>query len=66
MVDWVRQQRDYESAPVFLLTGNLDIPAEEERRIHQHAAQLFYKGQSLEFLIDCLRRVLTDANHARA
>jgi DNA-binding NtrC family response regulator len=66
MVDWVRRQRDYESAPVFLLTGNLDIPVEEERRIHQQAAQVFYKGQSLEFLIDCLRRVLTDAKRAPA
>src|SRR5688572_24921512 len=54
MVGWVREQQGYATAPVFVLTGNLDIPDEEQTLIRQHQAHVFYKGQSLELLIDCL------------
>ena len=60
MVGWVRQQQAYATAPVFVLTSTLDIPDDERTLIRQHRAHVFYKGQSFELLIDCLRRVLVD------
>ena len=62
MVGWVRRQQGYAMAPVFLLTANLDIPDDEQTVIREHRAQVFYKGQSLEVLIDCLRRVLVEGS----
>lgn len=60
MVEWVRQQRGYTSAPVFVLTTDPAISDDDATVIQQHQAHVFYKGQSLEFLIDCLQRVLIE------
>ena len=60
MVRWVRQQQGYATAPVFVLTANPAIADDDRMLIQQHRAHLFYKGQSLEFLIDCLQRLLIE------
>lgn len=60
MVGWVRQQQGYALAPVFVLTGTLAISDDDQTLIREHRAQVFYKGQSLEFLIDCLQRTLLE------
>ena len=61
MVEWVRQQRGYAAAPVFVLTSHRDIPDDVQTLIHQHQAHVFYKGHSLELLIDRLWQVLVDS-----
>lgn len=60
MLGWLRQQPEYIATPVFVVTGNLDIPEEEQTLIRHYRAHVFYKGQSLELLIDDLRRVLVE------
>jgi DNA-binding response OmpR family regulator len=65
MVAWLRQHRGYAMAPVFVLTSHLDIPDSDQTLISQHGAHLFYKGQSLELLIDRLQQILTDSAHLR-
>jgi CheY-like chemotaxis protein len=62
MVGWLRQQQDYARAPVFVLISDLNIPDEQQTLIRQHQAHVFYKGQSLELLIDRLQRVLIEAS----
>ena len=61
MVAWLRRQRGYAMAPVFVLTSDLDIPDRDRTLIRQHGAHLFYKGQSLELLIDRLQQILADS-----
>ena len=58
MVGWVRRQQGYATAPVFVLTANLAISDDDRCLLQQHRAHVFYKGQSLELLIDCLQRIL--------
>jgi DNA-binding response OmpR family regulator len=62
LVDWLRVQRKYSMTPVFILTGNLDLAEAEQARIRRHRAYVFYKGQSLQLLMDYLKRLLIDAN----
>jgi ActR/RegA family two-component response regulator len=62
LVDWLRVQRKYSMTPVFILTGNLDLAEAEQTRIRRHRAYVFYKGQSLQLLMDYLKRLLIDAN----
>lgn len=58
MLEWLRRQQAYMITPVFVVTGNFDIPEEQQTLIQQHRAHIFYKGQSLELLIHDLTRVL--------
>jgi CheY-like chemotaxis protein len=60
MVGWLRRQQGYAQSPVFVLTSDLEIPDDQRSLIEQHRAHLFYKGQSLELLIDRLQRVLVE------
>jgi DNA-binding response OmpR family regulator len=62
MVGWLRRQQEYAQSPVFVLTSDLEIPDDQRMLIQQHQAHLFYKGQSLELLIDRLQRVLVEAS----
>jgi CheY-like chemotaxis protein len=62
MVEWLRRQQGYARAPVFVLTSDLNITDEQQTLIRQHQAHVFYKGQSLELLIDRLQRVLVEAS----
>lgn len=58
MVGWLREQQGNTTAPVFMLTGNLDIPQHEQTLIRRYGVHVFYKGQSLALLIESLRRML--------
>lgn len=53
---WLRRRRQYSMTPVLILTGMLDVPADQRTLMRQHRAHLFYKGQSLQLLIDYLTR----------
>jgi DNA-binding response OmpR family regulator len=65
MVAWLRRHHGYAMAPIFVLTSQLDIPDSDQTLLRQHGAHLFYKGQSLELLIDRLQRLLTDSPRLR-
>lgn len=58
LVAWLRRQHAYTNAPIFILTGNMDMSQDEQKLIRVHRACVFFKGQSLELLIDNLRRML--------
>ena len=62
MVSWLRRQQGYALSPVFVLTSDLEIPDDQRMLIQQHRAHVFYKGQSLELLIDRLQRVLVETS----
>lgn len=60
IVGWLRQHRDYAQVPVFVLTSHVAIPDETVALIRQYRACMFFKGQSLELLIDRLQRLLCE------
>jgi DNA-binding NtrC family response regulator len=62
VLDWVRLQRRYTLTPVFILTGDLDIAEADQARIREHRAYVFHKGQSLQLLMEYLRRLLIEPN----
>jgi DNA-binding response OmpR family regulator len=61
VLQWLRDQPAYRSAPIFVLTGQLDVSADSLQQIECHHARIFYKGQSLQPLIDDLLRMVDDA-----
>lgn len=62
MLPWLRRHRRYSMTPTFILTGKVDVSEDEQTRIRRHRAYLFYKGQSLQLLMDYLKRLLIDPN----
>ena len=60
MVTWLRRHDDYCQAPVFVLTSHLHIEEAADALIRQHGAHVFFKGQSIELLIDRLQRLLCE------
>ena len=59
---WLRLQPKYVQTPVFILTGAMDLPENQQLLIRRHRAHLFYKGQSLQLLMDFIQRLLIDPN----
>jgi DNA-binding response OmpR family regulator len=62
LLPWLRRQRRYAMTPIFILTGKFDVTEEEQKQMQRHRAYLFYKGQSMQLLMDYLRRLLVDPN----
>jgi DNA-binding response OmpR family regulator len=62
MLPWLRRHRRYSMTPTFILTGKVDVSEDEQTQIRRHRAYLFYKGQSLQLLMDYLKRLLVDPN----
>jgi DNA-binding response OmpR family regulator len=60
VLTWLRLQPKYERTPVFVLTGQIDIPAENRDVIRGHGARVFYKGQSMQALVAGLKSQLID------
>ena len=60
LLPWLRRQRRYAMTPIFILTGKFDVSDEEQRQMQRHRAYLFHKGQSMQLLMDYLRRLLVD------
>jgi DNA-binding response OmpR family regulator len=60
ILDWVRRQRRYSVTPVFVLTGEVAVAEANQARIRAHRAYVFYKGQSLQLLMDYLRRLVIE------
>jgi DNA-binding response OmpR family regulator len=53
---WLRGHPKYHHSPLFVLTGQLDIPADQLQEIHGYEARIFYKGGSVQELIGELTR----------
>jgi DNA-binding response OmpR family regulator len=60
IVGWLRQHRAYARVPVFVLTSHVEVAEDAGTLIRQLGARLFFKGQSLELLIDRLQRLLCE------
>ena len=52
---WLRMQERYRSTPVFVLTGELDIPTDERAVMASHQALVVTKGGPLQALVALIR-----------
>lgn len=59
-LQWLRRHPAYAHVPIFVLTSHVRIAEDAESRIREHRAHVFFKGQSLELLIDRLQRLLCE------
>jgi CheY-like chemotaxis protein len=60
VLHWLRGQQQYHATPVFFVTGQVDLSEDVLQYLQAQRAHLFYKGQSLQPLIDELLRLTFD------
>lgn len=58
---WLRLQPQHARTPVIFVTGLVEITQEQQRMFDQHGAQIFHKGQSLQPLMEMLKRMIAEA-----
>ena len=54
---WLRAQPGHATTPVLILTGTTTLTQDEEARIRENSAYVFYKPQSLLALVEYVRRL---------